>query len=94
MMKRFFAFWLVVLLAFCSVYADDEIQKVPKKLDGIGKVSRYKIGDNIYVGTNFNVEMFFIAAATGSKFSHRGYGKSYEFQITDKFIMYYSHLTI
>jgi hypothetical protein len=52
MMKRIFALLLAVLLAFCSVHADDEIQKVPKKLDGIGKVSRYKIGDNIYVGTN------------------------------------------
>lgn len=89
-MKRFFTLLLVVLLAFCCVYADDGIQKVPKKLNGIGKVSRYKIGDNIYVGTNFNVEMLFIAAATGSKFSHRGYGNSYELQITDRFIMYYS----
>jgi hypothetical protein len=73
MMKRFYGFVLGVLLLFNCALADNEIRQFPREINGIGAVQYYQTGKNTYVGINPNLEMLYIATATGSGFTHPGY---------------------
>lgn len=42
-------------------------------VDGVGLVNRYKIADNVSVGTNFNIDLLCISSAVGSGLKHPAY---------------------
>jgi len=64
---------LALFLLTFTVLAEDPVISYTKEIPGIGSAQCFKIGANILVETNFNIELLFIGAATGSGFTHRGY---------------------
>lgn len=64
---------LALFLLTFVVLAEDPVISYTKEIPGVGSAQCFKIGDNILVETNFNIELLFIGAATGSGFTHRGY---------------------
>lgn len=69
-----FIILLFILTGLTRTLAQDGPVKLPKSIPGIGEVTTYKIGENIYIGPNFNYDLLIIATLTGTGFSHSGYG--------------------
>ncbi|HBE78360.1 MAG TPA: hypothetical protein DDW65_11365, partial [Firmicutes bacterium] len=72
-MKKFLILIIFATFLCCLTFADNDITPQPYNIDGIGAVQQYQTGKNTYVGINLNLEMLYIATATGSGFTHPAY---------------------
>ncbi len=51
-----FTILLFLVTGLTQTLAQDGPVKLPKPIPGIGEVTTYKIGENIYIGPNFNLD--------------------------------------
>ena len=78
-MKKLLVLVVGIIFLLVPVFADNEITMITQENSGIGTVHQYKIGENTYVGVNFNLETLYLATETGSGFTHPGYTVQNEF---------------
>lgn len=83
-MRKLYPIVLGLALIFNLSFADNNITKMSNEIPGIGTVHQYQTGKNTYVGINLNLEILFIATATGSGFIHPGYSPHNEIAETIK----------
>ena len=73
MKKLYLLFLEFIILFFNPVFAETAVNCIPREIEGIGTVYSYQTGKNTFIGVNFNLELLYIATATGSGFTHPAY---------------------
>lgn len=88
-MSKWLLLFVGLLLFEGLAAAAPDVVRTPLAVPGIGTVHRYRIGRNVTIGVNFNLELLCIATAAGSGFTHPGYG-AVQNEIRDQSQAYYS----